>query len=132
MFTFQVTWVYRTLNVMTELKMLQQTKKVEKKKNKWKCLRPFNLKKINNAHFLLYIYPETALVLYLMSGGLCSLWPWTMKWKQIPAIYLNCLWHWGFVLFNVRWFSIMPKTVSIGEMQSSSLFPFACVFLTMS
>ncbi|XP_064001769.1 transmembrane protein 18 [Pogoniulus pusillus] len=29
-----VTWVYRTLNVMTELKMLQQTKKVEKEKNK--------------------------------------------------------------------------------------------------
>ncbi|NXT10298.1 TMM18 protein, partial [Prunella fulvescens] len=29
-----VTWVYRTLNVMTELKMLQQRRKVEKEKKK--------------------------------------------------------------------------------------------------
>ncbi|NXM63751.1 TMM18 protein, partial [Illadopsis cleaveri] len=29
-----VTWVYRTLNVMTELKMLQQKRKAEKEKNK--------------------------------------------------------------------------------------------------
>ncbi|NXY28173.1 TMM18 protein, partial [Pomatorhinus ruficollis] len=29
-----VTWVYRTLNVMTELKMLQQRKKAEKEKKK--------------------------------------------------------------------------------------------------
>lgn len=31
-----VSWVYRTLNVMTELKMLQQRRKVEKEKKKWK------------------------------------------------------------------------------------------------
>lgn len=29
-----VTWVYRTLNVMTELKMLQQRRKAEKEKKK--------------------------------------------------------------------------------------------------
>lgn len=45
---FQVSWVYRTLNVMTELKMLQQRRKVEKEKKKWKC-QTFSLFSCNNA-----------------------------------------------------------------------------------